>query len=254
MPIPENGGSASSTKAARTSGDRDAERLGEAGADAGDLPSGGVAAPLAPRGARARLLGRFRSFMGSPPGRSRTTAPRGRFTGGALARRAPEPAVSQAAPPGLRRPSPATRARGRRLAIASHPAGMTFRTVFTEWVPTLALVGLGASAAVVGLQSAFDPLGHLVQLGVLRAVGRCSKRPLLIGGQVAGRGRGLPLLAYGSLPRSPGPWRSRSCSRASRPSRSASRSPTPSGFRCCARTSSPARSGASSARSARSGT
>ena len=41
----------------------------------------------------------------------------------------------------------ATRARGRRLAIASHPAGMTFRTIFTEWVPTLALVGLGPVAA-----------------------------------------------------------------------------------------------------------
>ena len=92
---------------------------------------------------------------------------------------------------------PATRARGRRLAIASHPAGMTFRTVFTEWVPTLALVGLGASEALVGLQSAFDPLGHLAQLGVLRAVGRVTKRALLVLGQLAAIAAGIPLLAYG---------------------------------------------------------
>lgn len=97
----------------------------------------------------------------------------------------------------------ATRARGRRLAIASHPAGMTFRTIFTEWVPTLALVGLGAGPALVGLQGAFDPLCHLAQLGVLRAVGRYSKRALLVGGQLAAVAAGVPLLAYGSLQAAP---------------------------------------------------
>jgi hypothetical protein len=114
--------------------------------------------------------------------------------------------VSEAAPapaPPLDAP---TRALGRRLAIASHPAGMTFRVVFTEWVPTLALVGLGAKEAVVGLQSAFDPIGHLVQLLVLRSVGRVSMRHLLIGGQVAAVVGGIPLLAYASLAASPGPW------------------------------------------------
>ncbi len=99
---------------------------------------------------------------------------------------------------------PGARARGRRLAIASHPAGMTFRTVFTEWVPTLALVGLGASEAVVGLQSAFDPLGHLLQLGVLRSVGRFTKRALLVTGQLLAVAAAAPLLAYGSLDALPG--------------------------------------------------
>ena len=108
----------------------------------------------------------------------------------------------RAAPPPL---EPATRARGRRLAIVSHPAGMTFRTVFTEWVPTLALVGLGAKEAVVGLQSAFDPLGHLLQLGVLRAVGRVSMRRLLIFGQIVAVVGAVPLLAYASLQAAPGP-------------------------------------------------
>ena len=98
----------------------------------------------------------------------------------------------------------ATRARGRRLAVASHPAGMTFRTVFTEWLPTLALVGLGGSPALVGLQSAFDPLGHFLQLGVLRAVGRWSKRRILLAGQVLAIVAALPLLAYGTLQSEPG--------------------------------------------------
>lgn len=103
-------------------------------------------------------------------------------------------------------PLPAeTRAQGRRLAILSHPAGMTHRTVFTEWVPTLALLGLGANEAIVGLQSAFDPLGHLLQLPVLRAVGRRSKRSLLVAGQALAVVASLPLLAYGWLHAQPGP-------------------------------------------------
>ena len=47
------------------------------------------------------------------------------------------------------------RARGRRLAITSHPAGMTFRMVFTQHLPTLALVSLGAGEFWVGLQASF---------------------------------------------------------------------------------------------------
>jgi hypothetical protein len=80
---------------------------------------------------------------------------------------------------------------------------MTFRTVFGEWLPTLALVGLGASEAVVGFQSAFDSLGHVVQLGVLRAVGRYSKRALLVAGQLVAVAGGVPLLAYASLQAAP---------------------------------------------------
>jgi predicted MFS family arabinose efflux permease len=76
---------------------------------------------------------------------------------------------------------------------------MTHRTVFTEWVPTLALVGLGANEALVGLQSAFDPFCHVIQLPTLRAVGRRSKRGLLVLGQAVSVVAGLPLLAYGSL-------------------------------------------------------
>jgi hypothetical protein len=122
---------------------------------------------------------------------------------------APEPVpaapAGAAAPPAAAPPlDAATRARGRRLAVASHPAGMTFRTVFTEWVPTLAIVGLGGSPALVGLQSAFDPLGHFLQLGVLRAVGRWSKRRILLSGQVLAIVAALPLVAYGTLAREPG--------------------------------------------------
>lgn len=95
--------------------------------------------------------------------------------------------------------SPAERRRGRRLAVASHPAGMTHRTIYTEQLPTLALVGLGASEAVVGLQRAFEPLSQLFQLAALRAVGRVRKRTILVAGQGFAVAAGLPLVAYGML-------------------------------------------------------
>src|SRR5690606_38466068 len=79
--------------------------------------------------------------------------------------------------------SPAERRRGRRLAVLSHPAGMTHRTLYTEQLPTLALVGLGASEALVGLQRAFEPASQLLQLVALRAVGRVRKRTILVTGQ-----------------------------------------------------------------------
>jgi MFS family permease len=82
---------------------------------------------------------------------------------------------------------------------------MTHRTVFTQWLPTLALVGLGASEAVVGLQSAFDPLGRILQLPTLRAVGRRSKRSILVGGQILAVLGGAPLVAYGWMHAHPGP-------------------------------------------------
>lgn len=110
--------------------------------------------------------------------------------------------MTEGVPPPL---DPQTRARGRRLAVASHPAGMTFRTVFTEWVPTLTLVGLGGNAAVVGLQSAFDPLGRFFQLAVLRLVGRFSKRRLLLAGQAGALLAAAPLVAYGWLQTAPAP-------------------------------------------------
>lgn len=94
---------------------------------------------------------------------------------------------------------PARRRLGRRLAVLSHPAGMTHRNVFTDQLPTLALVGLGASEAWIGLQRAFEPISQLIQLPTLRAVGRLRKRPILVGGQVLAVLGGLPLIAYGTL-------------------------------------------------------
>ena len=94
---------------------------------------------------------------------------------------------------------PAQRRQGRRLAFLSHPAGMTHKNVFTDQLPTLALVGLGASELWIGLQRAFEPISQLIQLPTLRAVGRLRKRPILIGGQVIAVLGGIPLIAYATL-------------------------------------------------------
>jgi predicted MFS family arabinose efflux permease len=99
----------------------------------------------------------------------------------------------------------ATRARGRRLAIVSHPAGMTHRMIFTEWLPTLALVQLGASEVLVGLQGSLEPFGQALQLPTLRAVARHSKRAILLAGQWLAILGGLPLLAFSFLEDRGGP-------------------------------------------------
>jgi MFS family permease len=91
------------------------------------------------------------------------------------------------------------RARGRRLAIASHPAGMTFYMVFTTQLPTLALVHLGASEAAVGLQNGFMAGLQPLQLPTLRAVGRFSKRRILIAGQLLALAGALPLVFFAGL-------------------------------------------------------
>jgi len=88
----------------------------------------------------------------------------------------------------------ATRARGRRLAITSHPAGMTFWTVYTEHIPTLLLVSLGASEFQIGLQGSFLPGLQLLQLPTLRKIARIKKRTILMLGQVAALLGALPLL------------------------------------------------------------
>ncbi|MBW2294941.1 MAG: MFS transporter [Deltaproteobacteria bacterium] len=88
----------------------------------------------------------------------------------------------------------ATRARGRRLAITSHPAGMTFWTVHTEHIPTLLLVSLGASEFQIGLQGAFLPGLQLLQLPTLRRIAQIRKRTILLLGQVAALLGALPLL------------------------------------------------------------
>jgi predicted MFS family arabinose efflux permease len=92
-----------------------------------------------------------------------------------------------------------TRRRGRRLAVLSHPAGMTHRNVYTEQLPTLALVGLGAGEAMVGLQRFFEPLAQGLQLVALRGLARTSKRTMLLAGQSLACLAGLPLVAYGVL-------------------------------------------------------
>jgi predicted MFS family arabinose efflux permease len=91
------------------------------------------------------------------------------------------------------------RARGRRLAIASHPAGMTFAMAFTQYLPTLALVSLGASETLVGLQSGLAFGSRLLQLPTLRAVARASKRAILLRGHIAALVASAPLLFFGYL-------------------------------------------------------
>jgi MFS family permease len=91
-------------------------------------------------------------------------------------------------------------ARGRRLAIVSHPAGNTFRMVFTQHLPTLALVSIGASELQVGIQSAFVFAFIGIQLPTLRAVAHLSKRAILVGSHVFAVAATLPLVFWDRLP------------------------------------------------------
>jgi hypothetical protein len=93
----------------------------------------------------------------------------------------------------------AARARGRRLAITSHPFGMTFQMVFTQSLPTLALLALGASETQVGLQTAAVQGFLLLQLPTLRLVARVPKRSILVGGHVVALACATPLLAFSGL-------------------------------------------------------
>jgi len=93
----------------------------------------------------------------------------------------------------------AERARGRRLVVASHPLGMTHHRVFTAELPTLALIGLGAGDAIVGLQRSFEPLLQVLRLPTLRATRRWPMRRLLLAGQIAAVVLGAPLMAFGAL-------------------------------------------------------
>ncbi len=106
-----------------------------------------------------------------------------------------DPFVATSPPP----LSAAERARGRWLAFASHPFGMTFRTVFTTPLPTLALLALGASESEVGLQSALVSASVALQLPTLRLVARISKRWILVAAHSFAVLAALPLLAFGSL-------------------------------------------------------
>ncbi len=99
--------------------------------------------------------------------------------------------------------SAAERARGRRLAILSHPMGMTHRQVYTDQLPTLALVALGASETVVGFQRALEPLSQMFQLTTLRALRDFPKRRILVAGQIVAVLAGLPLIAFAALAAAP---------------------------------------------------
>ena len=95
--------------------------------------------------------------------------------------------------------SEAERALGRRLAWSSHSAAMTHRFVFMQDLPTLALISLGASETVLGIQRSLERVAHLLQLPTLRAVGFARKRSILIAGQALAVAGGLPLVAFGWL-------------------------------------------------------
>ncbi len=110
--------------------------------------------------------------------------------------------MSQATQPAaapIRAPDPPLsaeeRARGRRVAITSHVPAMTFSMVLQMHLPTLALVSLGASEGVIGLQSALK-LGDVVGLPALRAVARFSKRQILFFGQVVALIGAAPFVAF----------------------------------------------------------
>jgi MFS family permease len=114
-------------------------------------------------------------------------------------RRAPAPrrvrGVVEPAPP----LAESERARGRRLAIAGHAAGLPFAIAFTEQLPTLALLALGASEALIGLQSGLARALFVLQLPALRLVSRFSKRSLLLVGHCLALAASAPLVAFAHL-------------------------------------------------------
>jgi len=103
--------------------------------------------------------------------------------------------TTQLAPP----LSDSERARGRRLAIASNVPAMTFWTAFTDQLPTLALVSLGASETLVGLQSGLRLGFQGLQLPALRLVSWFSKRSILVTGQLVAQAASLPLVFFAAL-------------------------------------------------------
>src|SRR5262245_16121466 len=88
------------------------------------------------------------------------------------------------------------RRRGRVLAVASHPTGYTFRMIFSQNLPTLALISLGASELQVGLQGAFAFAFVALQLPTLRLVAHVSKRAILMSAHVFTLLVALPLVFF----------------------------------------------------------
>jgi len=93
----------------------------------------------------------------------------------------------------------AERARGRRLAIASNVPSMTFWTAFCGQLPTLALVSLGASETLIGVQSGLQLGFQSLQLPALRLVSWFPKRQILITGQVIAQVSSLPLVFFAAI-------------------------------------------------------
>ncbi len=76
---------------------------------------------------------------------------------------------------------------------------MIFWTANTSHLPTLALVHLGATETVIGLQGGLLPAFQLLQLPTLRAVALASKRAILVCGQLLALTGALPLVFFGQL-------------------------------------------------------
>ncbi len=91
------------------------------------------------------------------------------------------------------------RARGRKLAIAGNAVGLPFTIAFTEQLATLALLSLGASEALIGLQSGLARVLFVLQLPGLRLVSWFSKRSLLLTGHGLALVASAPLVGFAAL-------------------------------------------------------
>jgi hypothetical protein len=76
---------------------------------------------------------------------------------------------------------------------------MTFWNTFAEQTPTLALVSLGASETLIGMQSGLRLLFGGLQLPALRLISWFPKRSLLIWGNLVALAAAFPLVFFGWL-------------------------------------------------------
>jgi hypothetical protein len=88
------------------------------------------------------------------------------------------------------------RALGRKLAIASNVPWQTFWVAFSEQLPTLALISLGASETLIGAQSGLRLVLGGIQLPALRLISWYSKRSILISGHLIAQLASLPLVFF----------------------------------------------------------
>lgn len=76
---------------------------------------------------------------------------------------------------------------------------MTFWTAFAEQVPTLALVSLGASETLIGVQSGLRLGLGAIQLPALRLISWYPKRSILISGHLIAQAASLPLVFFPAI-------------------------------------------------------